>query len=152
MLCLLAGDEVIFPIRGPNRRNPNQAASSSNYIAYNNVPMGATHFKDKIFVTVPRRRPGVPATLSSISVKSQKGSSPTFHPYPSQAINELHVSCACFSQSTEFIECVPLWFQPNLSPDSNRIISVYRTRVDACNRLWFIDTGLLEYPSELIDS
>lgn len=25
-------------------------------------------------------------------------------------------------------------------------MSVYRTQVDSCNRLWFIDTGLLEYP------
>jgi hypothetical protein len=30
------------------------------------------------------------------------------------------------------------------------IISVYRTRVDACDRLWFVDTGLLEYPSQYL--
>lgn len=35
--------------------------------------------------------------------------------------------------------------QTELKPDSNRIISVYRSRVDECNRLWFVDTGQLEY-------
>lgn len=42
------------------------------------------------------------------------------------------------------------YFQSLRQPDSNRIISVYRTRLDACNRLWFVDTGLLEYPSNTI--
>lgn len=32
------------------------------------------------------------------------------------------------------------------SPSPDRIVSVYRPRVDyACNRLWFVDTGMLEY-------
>lgn len=28
-----------------------------------------------------------------------------------------------------------------------RIISVYRPTIDKCNRLWFVDTGVLEYPT-----
>lgn len=35
-------------------------------------------------------------------------------------------------------------------PNPNRIISVYRSRVDECNRLWFVDTGQLEYPNNTI--
>lgn len=35
--------------------------------------------------------------------------------------------------------------QPENLPDDSRIVSVYRTRYDACDRLWFIDTGTLEY-------
>lgn len=35
----------------------------------------------------------------------------------------------------------------DLRADPNKIISVHRTRIDECNRLWFVDTGLLEYPS-----
>lgn len=27
---------------------------------------------------------------------------------------------------------------------------MYRTRVDSCNRLWFVDTGALEYPNNRI--
>ncbi|XP_058056115.1 L-dopachrome tautomerase yellow-f2-like [Anopheles bellator] len=30
--------------------------------------------------------------------------------------------------------------------DPKRIVSVYRTQVDRCDRLWFVDTGYLEYP------
>lgn len=40
--------------------------------------------------------------------------------------------------------------QPQNQPDRNRIVSVYRTRVDSCNRLWFVDTGALEYPDQQI--
>lgn len=29
-------------------------------------------------------------------------------------------------------------------------MSVYRTQVDACNRLWFVDTGMLEYPNNRV--
>ncbi|CAM6032165.1 unnamed protein product, partial [Sphagnum compactum] len=38
---------------------------------------------------------------------------------------------------------------PNLHPNTEKLISVYRTRVDECDRLWFIDTGLLEFPGNL---
>lgn len=32
-----------------------------------------------------------------------------------------------------------------MKPDSNKIISVYRTRIDDCDRMWFVDTGSLQY-------
>lgn len=35
-------------------------------------------------------------------------------------------------------------FQPEQKPDENRIVSIYRTRVDDCGRLWFVCTGALE--------
>lgn len=40
--------------------------------------------------------------------------------------------------------------QPQNQRDAQRIISVYRPRVDSCNRLWFVDTGSLEYPNNTI--
>lgn len=43
-----------------------------------------------------------------------------------------------------------MYIKENMQADSNRIVSVYRTRVDSCNRLWFVDTGALEYPGETI--
>lgn len=54
--------------------------------------MGATHYKDRIFVTVPRRSPGVASTLNVISMKSAKGSSPDFKPFPNAKTNRLHVN------------------------------------------------------------
>nr|XP_026499481.1 L-dopachrome tautomerase yellow-f2-like [Vanessa tameamea] len=31
-------------------------------------------------------------------------------------------------------------------PNSTNLVSVYRPRIDACHRLWMVDTGLLEIP------
>lgn len=43
-----------------------------------------------------------------------------------------------------------IFSQPQNQPDRNRIVSVYRSRVDKCDRLWFVDTGNLEYPGASI--
>lgn len=120
------GDGIAFPDEETtNHLNLERlSAERSNYVAYNNVPMGVTHAKGKLITTIPRRRAGVPATLSYISTKSPKGTSPSFRAFPNYQTNELH---------------------PEGLPDENRIVSVYRTRFDACDRLWFIDTGTLEY-------
>lgn len=40
--------------------------------------------------------------------------------------------------------------QPQPKADASRLISVYRPRVDECNRLWFIDTGVLEFPGNRV--
>lgn len=68
------------------------AENTYDFIQYNNIPMGATHYKDRIFVTVPRRSPGVASTLNVISTKSPKGSSPSFKPFPDAKTNTLHVN------------------------------------------------------------
>lgn len=39
---------------------------------------------------------------------------------------------------------ITLKIQPELQPDKNRIISIYRPRVDECSRLWFVDTGTIQ--------
>lgn len=54
--------------------------------------MGATRYKDNIFVTVPRRSPGIPSTLNVISAKASKGSSPDYKPFPNAKTNRLHVN------------------------------------------------------------
>ncbi|XP_031631444.1 uncharacterized protein LOC116345869 [Contarinia nasturtii] len=113
-------DGVLFP------DNEYTSNVQPNYIPTNVIPIGVSHYKNKLFLTAPRRRVGVPSTLNFIYTKSSKGSSPSYRPFPNAEINEL---------------------DPNLQPNPNKIISVYRTRVDDCNRLWWIDTGILEYPN-----
>lgn len=54
--------------------------------------MGATHYKDRIFLTVPRRRIGVPSTLNFIHTKSTKGTSPSLRAFPNVEMNQLHVN------------------------------------------------------------
>ncbi|XP_052865664.1 L-dopachrome tautomerase yellow-f-like [Anopheles cruzii] len=102
-------------------------AENEIFQAYNNVPMGATHHKNRVFISIPRRRPGVPATLNVIDLsKVVKGDrSPALSAYPSYLTNAL---------------------KPGFEADLNRLVSVYRTRVDACERLWFVDTGMVTYP------
>ncbi|XP_055851594.1 L-dopachrome tautomerase yellow-f2-like [Episyrphus balteatus] len=104
------------------------AMQNDSYIPYNNVPMGVSHFKGKLFITMPRRRLGIPSTLNYIDLKTVGSNrSPKLRAYPDMDTNE-------FTDTA----------------NANRIISVYRTRVDACNRLWFIDTGMLELPDNKI--
>lgn len=131
---------------GQQNSQQNTQQNSPNYIPTNNVPMGATHYRGRVFVTVPRRRVGVPSTLNFIRTNSPRGSSPSYQPFPSSQINDLHViySLKTFQSIQVFnslIKTTQLLLQPSLQADPNRIISVYRTRVDECNRLWWIDTG-----------
>ncbi|KAG4071376.1 hypothetical protein HA402_004080 [Bradysia odoriphaga] len=114
-------DMIVFP---DQHDQSSEYSRQQEYIPYNNVPMSVAHFKDKLIVTVARRKPGIPSTLNYVSTKLPRGSSPTLRPYPDLRTNELH---------------------PNLQSDSSRIVSVYRPRVDDCGRLWFVDTGTLQY-------
>ncbi|XP_062558540.1 L-dopachrome tautomerase yellow-f2-like [Armigeres subalbatus] len=94
---------------------------------YGNLPMGVSHHKGRLFVTVPRRRPGIPATLAVIDAHlTDSVDNPALLGYPNYEVNSLH---------------------PDFEADPERIVSVYRTKVDVCDRLWFVDTGYLEYPT-----
>lgn len=91
-LFLFKGNEGIFFPEPTSMMGVSRESILANYVAYNNVPMGTTHFKGRLFVTVPRRRPGIPSTLNYILTKSTRGSSPSFRAYPDFATNELHVN------------------------------------------------------------
>ncbi|CAH4033204.1 unnamed protein product [Pieris brassicae] len=81
------------------------------FIQYNNVPIGFEYDGHRVFVTVPRRRHGIPSTLNYVRLGDK---SPSLHPYAA----------------------------------GTKLISVYRPRIDVCQRLWMVDTGLLEVPGE----
>ncbi|XP_061381860.1 L-dopachrome tautomerase yellow-f2-like [Danaus plexippus] len=51
------------------------------FIKYNNVPMGVERVGDRLFVTLPRRRYGIPATLNYVNLQ-ERGRSPELRPYP----------------------------------------------------------------------
>ncbi|XP_055588228.1 L-dopachrome tautomerase yellow-f2 [Uranotaenia lowii] len=107
-------------------RHEQQNFGNETFSPYGNLPMGATHYEGRLYVTFPRRRPGIPATLAVIDTKSVRSvSNPQLAAYPDRLTNTLHL---------------------DYSADPKRIISVYRTKVDRCGRLWFVDTGYLEYP------
>lgn len=70
--------------------------------------------RDRIFLAMPRLRAGVPATLASIPRVARPGSSPILRAYPNW---NAHVSMRGRNNCTG-------------------LISVYRMRIDSCNRLW----------------
>lgn len=54
--------------------------------------MGATHYKGRLFVTMPRRRVGIPSTLNYIDLnKDGTQESPKLIAYPDFETNQLTV-------------------------------------------------------------
>lgn len=93
---LSGSDGIAFPDEESNHLDEERlSALRSNFVPYNNIPMGATHAKGKLIMTIPRRNPGIPATLNYISTKSPKRSSPSFRAFPNYRMNELHVRIDC---------------------------------------------------------
>lgn len=69
------------------------SSADVEYTPYNNVPMGATHHKGRLFVTMPRRRTGIPSTLNYIDMSKAAGNqSPRLRAYPNLEVNTLNVS------------------------------------------------------------
>ena len=55
--------------------------------------MGATHFNGRLFITMPRRRIGIPSTLNYIDmIRDGTTTSPKLHAYPDFKTNQLSVS------------------------------------------------------------
>ncbi|KAK2586171.1 hypothetical protein KPH14_001438 [Odynerus spinipes] len=92
-----------------------------NFRPENSVPTGIDVSWHRIFVSVPRLRLGVPSTLNFIPRNVPLGSSPKLQAYPSW---DWH------SAGKGEINC-------------SQMISVYRTRIDRCNRLWVLDSGIM---------
>ncbi|XP_011310780.1 uncharacterized protein yellow-e [Fopius arisanus] len=99
---------------------PYDRAFLNEYRAENVVPTGFAVAWHRIFISIPRLRAGVPATLSVIPRDIPLGSSPQLQAYPSW---EWHIA-----GKGEF--------------NCSLLISVYRVNVDRCNRLWVLDSGI----------
>jgi hypothetical protein len=52
----------------PNSRTRQQAIDSQSFIPSNNVPVGLEVWKNKLFITVPRWKRGVPASLAYVNL------------------------------------------------------------------------------------
>ncbi|XP_017782339.1 PREDICTED: L-dopachrome tautomerase yellow-f2-like [Nicrophorus vespilloides] len=114
------------PISTPTDDNK-QPDGNVDFIYENNIPMGANRWRDKLFITVPRRRAGVPSTLNYVSISNKERHNVPLIPYPNWEVNQLS------------------------SDPSNRIVSVYRIAVDVCDRMWMVDTGIVELPGNRTD-
>ncbi|KAL2719743.1 protein yellow [Vespula maculifrons] len=91
-----------------------------DYNREDNLPLGLDIADNRIFVTVPRWRRGVAASLNYINLNDTR-ESPPFIPYPSWEAHE--------------------YGSGNGTPE---LISPFRLKVDRCSRLWVLDTGLVD--------
>lgn len=90
----------------------------------NTVFTGLEMTADRIFISMPRLRAGIPATLATIPRHTPSGSSPKPQPYPDWSY---HGAGLGLDNATV---CAGL-------------VSVYRTRLDSCGRLWVLDSGIM---------
>ncbi|KAG5889898.1 hypothetical protein JTB14_008044 [Gonioctena quinquepunctata] len=107
----------------PSEEAKNEALENGDYIPENNVLLGLYKWKNKIFVSIPRWRDGVAATLNYISLNTTS-ESPDLVPYPDWKTNTLP--------------------KEGETPEENLIVSTFRMRVDPCDRLWVLDTGMAD--------
>ncbi|XP_039289949.1 protein yellow [Nilaparvata lugens] len=89
---------------------------------------------DKIYLSLPRFQAGAPASLGWVPRKSRSTAdqSPPIQAYPSW---DWHVDAASGRAREEGYNCTG-------------IMSVFRVRADRCNRLWVLDSGVLDSLSD----
>ncbi|XP_057653642.1 protein yellow [Diorhabda carinulata] len=91
------------------------ATNKRQYIPENNLPLGLEVYGDRIFITLPRWKEGVAASLTYIKM-TDNPVSPLLRPYPD-------------------------WETHNQDVEIPGIVSAFRIRADSCGRLWVIDSG-----------
>ncbi|XP_015517295.2 protein yellow [Neodiprion lecontei] len=102
----------------PDELSRQLAIARGEYVPENALPVGIEIWKNKLFVTVPRWKDGIPATLNYVSLDANLGGSPKLTPYPNWAQNEAG-NCG------------------------QGLTTVYRIHADKCDRLWVLDTGTI---------
>ncbi|XP_046466959.1 dopaminechrome tautomerase-like [Neodiprion pinetum] len=95
--------------------------SPNSYIAANNVISGIKLWKDYIYLTIPRRKSGVPVTLARIPLSATKAKNVT----------------------GPDLEAYPSW-DMQLAGDCNAFQSVQSMEIDPQGRMWVLDTGRTE--------
>ncbi|EDW63659.1 protein yellow [Drosophila virilis] len=130
----------------PSAETETEAKTSGHYIAENNLPLGVERWENKLFVTVPRWKAGVAATLNYIDLSTSE-KSPKLHPYPSWEANKLPIDVQPQEQKTPAggrLDAEKAQDAGIQLLDNATIISTFRIQVDACDRLWVLDTGLAD--------
>lgn len=101
-----------------------------NYNPENAVITGFEVGWDRLFIATPRLWPGNPATLSWIPRHKleHNGESPVLEAYPSWSWHR--------AAATNTVH--------DTKENCTNIISVFRVRLDRCDRLWVLDSGIVD--------
>ncbi|XP_003708508.3 yellow-e3 [Megachile rotundata] len=106
----------------PNEFVKEVAIRSGSYVAGVGVPIDVDVYNggldSKVFVTIPRFQKGVPVTLGSVTDRLSAAGNPVIAPFPN--------------------------WEYNVAGNCDMFTSVFRIQIDQCDRLWVIDTGVLE--------
>ncbi|XP_041976715.1 protein yellow-like [Aricia agestis] len=114
-------NEVDYVWDSPTQRE--SAIKSRHFLPEHNLPLGLARWKNKLFVTVPRWKSGVVSSLNYVDIDGAKDQ--PLKPYPSLKDNYVE------DTAKEI-------------PSNSSIVSVFRVFVDACDRLWVMDSGLAD--------
>jgi len=104
----------------PTESARQEAIAAKDFIQENNLPLGLEVYGNRLFITVPRWKTGVAASLTYIYL-NDTDKSPKLNPYPDWEAHRQAKS-------------------PNSDPA--QIISPFRIRADQCGRLWVLDSGM----------
>ncbi|KAG8238823.1 hypothetical protein J437_LFUL010537 [Ladona fulva] len=105
----------------PNESARQNALTSGYFVPGNSQPIDVQYANDRVFLTMPRWKEGIPATVATVPsspsecVQGQP-CSPLLRPFPSWEWNSGDKSC-------------------------EGLTSVFRVNVDKCGRLWILDSG-----------
>ncbi|GBP62861.1 Protein yellow [Eumeta japonica] len=104
----------------PSEEEHRAALESGAFIPLNVIPLGIERWKDRVFVSTPRWKSGVPATLSALALDGiTTTSSPPLQPYPSWDWHNSDSNCSTFT-------------------------SVFRMNIDHCGTMWVLDSGQVD--------
>jgi hypothetical protein len=104
-----------FDFNFPDDTTRQNAIRDGSFVPVNSsAPASIEVHGNRVFISLPRWKNGVPATLNTVPFPSQQ-SSPLLSPYPN--------------------------WESNRQGNCEGLTSVYRMQVDNCNRLWVLDTG-----------
>ncbi|XP_060522816.1 protein yellow-like [Cylas formicarius] len=101
----------------PSDEARSRAVAYDEFIPENNLPLGLETYGDRIFLSMPKWKPGVPVTLATVPRLAVE-ESPKLVPYPNW---DWHSEKTC-----------------------DVITSVFRMQADHCGRLWVLDSGTIE--------
>ncbi|XP_045452696.1 protein yellow-like [Melitaea cinxia] len=104
------------------------ALASGAYIPQNNMPAGIARWKNKLFITIPRWKKGVPSSLNYIYINGNQ--TQLLNPYPSWGEAFVSDRACCISSNST-------------------VVSAFRIHVDKCDRLWVVDNGVSDMTREL---
>ncbi|KAJ8982126.1 hypothetical protein NQ317_002852 [Molorchus minor] len=127
---LIDSQKTMISFAWPSDKARIEAIRRGEYISKNNIPIGLEIWREKLFVTLARSKPGVASTLNYIPLHQAWNKNASLIPYPDWERNTLP--------------------KRGVPPKDDAIISTHRIKADACDRLWLLDTGAVDTLGEFI--